>query len=292
MFEELEEINGRPRPFEFYDANYLWTNEHTSRQMLSHHLDENVDIASRNATFINRSVEWICSHFNVGNGVDIADFGCGPGLYATRLAKRHANVTGIDFSKRSIEHARHIARSEQLNIQYINQNYLKFETEARFDILLMIMCDYCALSPIQRQNLLTKFHRILKPGGTILLDVYSMSAFDQREEKAVYEKNLLNGFWSPEQYYGFLNVFKYAKEKVILDKYTIVAPNEIRSICNWLQYFSPADLENEMTGGGFAVKEIYSDVAGTPFDSKSEEFAVVIQQCANATKDDFPRPTV
>lgn len=282
MFEELEEINGRPRPFEFYDASFLWTDEHTSHQMLSCHLDENVDLASRNVNFINRSVEWICSQFNVGIGVDIADFGCGPGLYATRLAKRQANVTGIDFSKKSIEYARQIARSDQLHIHFVNQNYLEFETEARFDIILMIMCDYCALSPIQRKNLLTKFHRILKPGGIVLLDVYSLSAFDQREEKAIYEKNLLNGFWSPKQYYGFLNVFKYSKEKVILDKYTIVASDEVRSICNWLQYFSPEDLEIEMAEGGFVIKEVYSDVAGTSFDTKSEEFAVVIRPSVNA----------
>ena len=281
MFEELEEINRRPRPFEFYDAGFLWTNEHTAHRMLSYHLDENKDVASRNVNFINRSVEWICSHFNVGNGVDIADFGCGPGLYATRLAKRQANVTGIDFSKTSIEYARLIAESEQLHIHFINQNYLELETEERFDIIIMIMCDYCALSPAQRKNLLTKFHRILKPGGTVLLDVYSLSAFDQREEEAIYEKNLLHGFWSPKQYYGFLNVFKYAKEKVILDKYTIVAPDEVRSICNWLQYFSLEDLENEMAEGGFVIKEVYSDVAGTPFDAKSGEFAAVIRPGVN-----------
>ena len=43
MFGELEEINTRPKPFEFYTANELWTNEHTSSQMLSYHLNEEVD---------------------------------------------------------------------------------------------------------------------------------------------------------------------------------------------------------------------------------------------------------
>jgi len=280
MFEELKEINSRPEPFEFYDARTLWADKHTSQQMLSCHLDENVDLASRKLHFIDRSVEWIVSHFKVGNGVDIADFGCGPGLYATRLAKRGANVTGIDFSVNSIEYARKIAQSEQLHIQYINQNYLEFETEGRFDIILMIMCDYCALSPIQRKGLLAQFHRILKPGGIVLLDTYSLSAFDQREEKAMYEKNLMNGFWSPKEYFGFLNTFKYSKEKVVLDKYTIIGSDEIRSICNWLQYFSLEDLDREISGSGLAIEEVYSDVAGTPFNPKSEEFAVVIKKSA------------
>ncbi|MBN1222297.1 MAG: class I SAM-dependent methyltransferase, partial [Candidatus Aminicenantes bacterium] len=100
MFEELEKINTRPKPFEFYTAEDLWTEEHTSKQMLSFHLDEEIDVSSRNAAFIARSVEWIISYFNVGAGTKVADFGCGPGLYATKLAKTKADVTGIDFSKR------------------------------------------------------------------------------------------------------------------------------------------------------------------------------------------------
>ena len=38
MFEELETINTRPKPFEFYTASDLWTDEHTSEQMLTFHL--------------------------------------------------------------------------------------------------------------------------------------------------------------------------------------------------------------------------------------------------------------
>jgi len=105
VFEEIENINTRPEPFEFYTASDLWTDEHTSKQMLTYHLNEDIDMSSRNAEFINRSVEWIASRFNVGAGTKIADFGCGPGLYATKLAQRQADVTGVDFSKRSIQYA-------------------------------------------------------------------------------------------------------------------------------------------------------------------------------------------
>jgi SAM-dependent methyltransferase len=275
MFEELERINERPEPFEFYTASDLWTDEHTSNQMLSFHLNEAIDVSSRNAEFINRSVEWIAFEFNIGRDTKIADFGCGPGLYATHLAKRGANVTGIDFSKRSIEHAKEVAAREQLNISYVKQNYLEFETEGRFDLVLMIMCDFCALSPTQRKGILSKFHNILKPSGSVLLDVYSLSAFEQREEAVTYEVNQQNGFWSPNRYYGFLNTFKYDEEKVVLDKYTIIESERTRQVYNWLQYFAPEDLEREFIAAGLSVKGIYSDVAGTQYDRKSSEFAVI-----------------
>ena len=109
MYKALEAINARPDPYQYYTAEELWTDEHTSKQMLSFHLNSEIDVSSRNEAFIDRSVQWIATHFHVGSGMKIADFGCGPGLYTTRLAQREAEVTGIDFSKRSIQYTRETA---------------------------------------------------------------------------------------------------------------------------------------------------------------------------------------
>ena len=278
MFRKLEKINERPKPFEFYTASELWTDEHTSEKMLTFHLDENIDVASRKAAFIDQSVDWIVSRFSVSNDTKVADFGCGPGLYAARLARKQAKVTGIDFSKRSIQYAVEDAERSGLSLCYVNENYLDFETEERFDLILMIMCDFCALSPKQRQQMLDKFFKLLKPSGYVLLDVYSLVSFEQREQSAKYELNLLDGFWSPNRYYGFLNTFKYEKEKVVLDKYTIVEADRVWTVYNWLQYFSPDEIEMEFAESGFKVDEFYSDVSGSKFDAKAGEFAVVARK--------------
>lgn len=278
MFEELENINARPEPFEFYTAGELWTNDHTSKQMLANHLNEDIDVSSRNIEFIDRSVEWISSRFQIIPGMRIADFGCGPGLYTIRLARRGADVTGIDFSRRSIEYAREGAVREGLAVCYVNRDYLEYEPDDRFDLVLMIMCDFCALSPVQRIKMLNRFHSILEPGGSVLLDVYSLTAFEQREEKSIYEANLLNGFWSPDKYYGFLNTFKYDKQKVVLDKYTIVEATRTRTVYNWLQYFSPETLEREFVDCGFIVDGFYADVAGQPFEVEATEFAIIARK--------------
>ena len=278
MFDQLETIYHRPRPFEFYTADELWTDEHTSAQMLAYHFNEEVDLSSRSGVFIDRSVEWIVSDLGVGKGTKIADFGCGPGLYTTRLARRGADVTGIDFSKRSIDHARMTAAAEGLSIRYINESYLELELDDRFDLVTMIMCDLCALSPEQRRIMLRRFHGLLATGGAVLLDVYSLTAFAERKERTSCEIDLMDGFWSPHRYYGFLNTFKYDEEKVVLDKYTIVEEERTRTIYNWLQYFSPETLEHELNDCGLDVEKRYADVAGSAYDSKQTEFAVVARK--------------
>jgi 2-polyprenyl-3-methyl-5-hydroxy-6-metoxy-1,4-benzoquinol methylase len=275
MFNELKDINSRPAPFEFYTADELWTDEYTSKQMLEYHLNESIDVSSRKKSFIECSVEWIVSHFKVGSDTAIADFGCGPGLYANMLAERGATVTGIDFSENSLKYAQKVAAEKGLKVNYVHANYLEFEATDRFDLIIMIMCDYCALSPEQRKKLLSKFRSLLKPEGSVLLDVYSLNSFNQKEESATYELNQLYGFWSPDDYYGFVNTFKYEKEKVTLDKYTIIEKARKRVVYNWLQYFSEDSLRNEFEGNGFKVEALYSDVAGKAIASESTEIAIV-----------------
>ena len=278
MFKELKEINSRPAPFQFYTAGELWTNEHTSEQMLKYHLNESIDASSRNKSFIERSVEWIASHFEIGDKTRIADFGCGPGLYTTRLAERGATVTGIDFSENSIKYAKQVAEQKGLKINYIHANYLDFETTHRFDLITMIMCDFCALSPDQRKIMLSKFSSLLKPGGSVLLDVYSLNSYNQKEESASYELNQLNGFWSPHDYYCFVNALKYDKEKVTLDKYTIIEESRTRIVYNWLQHFSKESLKKEFEENGFKIERFYSNVAGETFDPETTEFALVARR--------------
>lgn len=273
MFNELEKINERPEPFQFYTADELWTNGHTSKQMLEYHLNQDIDVSSRNTKFIERSSAWIASHFGVDSNTVIADFGCGPGLYTTQMALRGATVTGIDFSENSIKHAKQIAEQKKLKITYVNANYLNFTTTRTFDLITMIMCDFCALSFEQRKTILSKFHSFLKKGGYVLLDVYSLNSFNQKEESSSYEFNQLNNFWSPDDYYCFVNSFKYEEAKVSLDKYTIIEASRTRTVYNWLQHFSRGSLKKEFEENGFEVDSFYANVAGDPFKPKSREFA-------------------
>jgi len=281
VFDILEEINSRPKPFQFYTADKLWTDEYTSMKMLEYHLNESIDLSSRNKDFITRSVNWIMSHFGIEANTNIADFGCGPGLYTTLFAEKGADVTGIDFSERSIQYARKVADQKGLNINYFQNNYLEFEMNKKFDLITMIFCDFCALSPVQRKTLLTKFHKFLKPGGSVLLDVHSLYMFNNRDELATYEYNQLDHFWSPENYYGFLNTFKYEEEKITLDKYTIIEKKDIRFIYNWLQYFSQDSLRKEFEENEFEVVEFYSDVAGSAFSSDSPDMAIIARKSNN-----------
>lgn len=278
LFSALDAFNRRPRPFSVYTASELWTDEHTSEQMLAFHLNGEIDVSSRRTSFVDGSVRWLKEHFDLSECSRVIDFGCGPGLYTSRFARLGMEVVGIDFSSRSIDHARERARREGLRVSYVEADYLQFQPQGPFDLVTMIMCDFCALSPTQRGAMLSKFAALLSESGRIVLDVYSLRAFADKHEGLEIEKNQLNGFWSASPYFGIVASFKYDSERVSLDKYTIVEEHRQREIYNWLQYFTPESLEREVRAAGLRVDELYGDVAGNPYDSDAAEFAVVIKR--------------
>ncbi len=101
MFSTLREHFTRPPLFSVYSVHRLWADDHISSRMLEHHLDPDSDIASRNHAFIRRAASWLVDEFDLV-GRRVLDLGCGPGLYAMELARREVEVTGVDFSNRSI----------------------------------------------------------------------------------------------------------------------------------------------------------------------------------------------
>ncbi len=275
LFQVLTEINRCPAEFAVYTASILWNDEHISKNMLACHLDEDGVLASRPQKFIQRSAGWISDRFCLTNGKRVADFGCGPGLYASRFATTGAAVTGIDFSARSIAFARGAAKERGLEIEYVESDYLEYQTDQKFDLITLIYCDLCALSPDQRRILLHKFRDSLADDGAMILDASSLNAYQNIQETTEFGRRTMGGFWSAEDYWGFKNTFKYDKTKVVLDKYVIVEPSRTMEVYNWLQYFSLESLTRELQECGLRVVEQYADVAGSPFSGSEDVFAIV-----------------
>ncbi|BDY05251.1 class I SAM-dependent methyltransferase [Ferrimonas sp. YFM] len=278
MYRQLIEINKKPAPFESITTLELWTDPHRAEQMLAYHLSDATELASRSTGQRQASTNWMIQHFGIKSGTRVCDFGCGPGLYTQAFARADAKVTGVDFSTNSLQYARTQARKSGLDINYIEANYLEFETDQRFDLITLIYCGFCALSPENRAKLLKKFEKLLTTGGRIILDVHSLNAYAQRQECSSYEKNQLGGFWSAKEYYGFLTTFKYDDEKVVLDKYTIIEPNNSYTIYNWLQYFDKAMLEQEFFKAGLQIELMLDELDGQAYTGTDPDIVVIAKR--------------
>ncbi len=248
-YTELAKLAERPEIFSVYTADTLWTDPHLANQMLETHLSQDTELASRSVEAVDRVVDWIDRSFGL-EGKSICDLGCGPGLYANRYAQRGAIVHGLDFSRNSIDYAKTQAPLHA-RPTYQVADYLKDPLPAQQDLVTLIYCDLCALSPPQRQTLLVKILKSLTPSGTFIFDVYSTSAFKNVDEGVSFERNLMNGFWSAHDYFAFQHTFRYEDEAVSLDRFTIIEKDRTWDVYNWLTYFSRDEIHNELKQAGF-----------------------------------------
>lgn len=274
MYAELTEQNRRPEPFSRYTTDRLWTDPWIAQQMLKNHLDQSTDMASRRGTVIDGIVDWLDHKFGLA-GKMVCDLGCGPGLYATRMAERGARVTGVDFSAVSLDRARGDAAARGIDIDYRQADYLVDDLPGGQDLVTLIYGDFCTLSPEKRHLLLSRIKPMLNPGGRLVFDVFTTPQFDVLRETATYGRCPMGDFWSPEDHFGFQNTFLYPEQKIALDRYLIIAPGRRFEIFNWMQYFDPETISTEVALAGLSVEATLAVRTGTDWTAGAGEMAIV-----------------
>ncbi len=275
--DQLKPFLEKPAPFTPGEPLF-WDDPHISAQMLKAHLDPTNDLASRRPETIDHSVDWLIKILDLRPGKALLDLGCGPGLYALRFARRGLQVTGVDYSRRSIDYASAQAREHTLDIRYRYQNYLELTDTAQFDTVLLIYGDYCPLSPGQRAQLLGNVRRALKPGGYFALDV-TTPAHRQKHRSQNRWYLAETGFWKPGPHLVLETGFDYPDESIFLDQAIVIEEGGKTSVYRmWFQDFTRETITQELERGGFTVQSVWSDLAGTPYAADTEWIGLVTRK--------------
>lgn len=272
----MKYISKKPELYAPSTAKF-WDDEHISKGMLAAHLDPSSDPASRNHEFIDRSVAWIAQLVPTAEYPALLDLGCGPGMYTERFAKTGYQVTGIDFSKRSIAYAKSVAEQKALTITYHYMDYLKLSYEESFDVITLIYCDFAVFSEEDRSQLLKKIYRALKPNGKFIVDVFSTVTYEAGKEShdwSYYE----TGFWNEKPHLCLNSHYQYDECYTRMNQAVILTDTSLECYNIWDHTFTTAELGLDLQKAGFQKVEYYGNVAGETYQPDSEII------CAVATK--------
>lgn len=267
-------LQHKPEPFAPGDALF-WDDPYISAQLLKAHLDPGHDRASRRPETVQRSVDWLVAALGLRAGDAVLDLGCGPGLYAARLARHGMRVTGVDYSRRSIDYAIEQAAAQRLDIAYRCQNYLTLDDEGLYDAALLIYGDFCPLAPEQRRALLANVRRALRPGGHFVLDV-TTRIHRQRHGSRNRWYAAAQGFWRAGPHLVLEEGFDYPEQAIFLDQVVVIEPNDHIALYRmWFQDFSRETITRELAQAGFAIAGIWGDLLGTPFSEGAEWIGLI-----------------
>ncbi len=176
------------------------------------------------------------------------------------MAEKGHRITGIDFSKNSIEYARKEATKKNLDIEYVNQNYLELNEENRCDLVIMVFTDFGVLKPHERDILIRNVQRALKPGGNFIFDVLSDRNLDKKVSDKTWEMEE-SGFWKDSPYLLLSDSFLYSDEKLILYQNIVMDESGIFDVYRfWTHFFVFEDLRKMLEPEGFEDIECFDDV--------------------------------
>ena len=273
-YDVLTDLARRPAPFETNTIRTLWTGPHLARKMLEHHLSQESEHSSRKLEDIGRIVTWLDGQLGFA-GRKVIDLGCGPGLYARRMARCGARVTGVDFSAVALDYAR--TRSTE-GVRYLEADYLADELPCGFDVATLIYYDFCALGPMDRARLLRRIHGLLVPGGLLVLDLAGPGAFEEVDDHVSIEPRLMDGFFAPGDYVGVHRTDVYPDEEISLDRFAVFEPDDAWVIWNWVQYFTPGRAAAELGEAGFMVCAMTGGLDGAPLSDDCRALGVIAQR--------------
>ncbi len=255
------------------NAHAFWEDAHISKQMLAAHLDPKVEAATRKHSFVRASAKWIAS---LGKGGALLDLGCGPGIYAELFDDAGFRVTGMDYSKRSIEYAKASAEKREKRITYVQQNYLSLTYEEEFDVVTLIYCDFGVLAPDIRRRFLSKIFRALKPGGLFVMDAFTQGTLREfNEQRTISYEN--GGFWSPEEYVCVKCDCLYGTS-VVLEQYNVITAEALRTYNIWNEIFDEERLTHMLHAAGFSGVSFYADVCGHTRAQEDKTICAVAQK--------------
>jgi SAM-dependent methyltransferase len=191
--------------------------------------------------------ERLCESVDVRAGERVLDIATGSGNTALAAARRHSEVTGVDFVPTLLDRARERAAAERLQIDFreADAEALPFAA-ASFDVVLSTFG--VMFAPDQPQAA-AELLRVCRPGGRIGLTVWSPEGF-------IAELQRTSARYSPPPPAGFQSPVLWGTEKRLrellgdgvdslsLTRQTLMMRH--RSVDEWLEftrsYFGPVRL--------------------------------------------------
>jgi cyclopropane fatty-acyl-phospholipid synthase-like methyltransferase len=252
---------------------HFWDDPHIAKSMLEAHLDPLREAASRQPETIDQEVNHLASCGIIEPGDKVLDLGCGPGLYASRLAAKGIKVTGIDFSENSLNYAIAQALQHHLDIEYHLLNFFDLDYSGEFDTVIQVEGEIGTFSDEKRDTLLAKLHRALKPKGMLVFDV-TTPALKLPACPQYHWYTADNGFWRPGQHLTMELRFDYPDDNVFVNQYIVIDEEKISVYRIWNHNYTPDTIKPVLEKAGFRIVDKWNSLAGTPYKTGGEWLAV------------------
>jgi SAM-dependent methyltransferase len=110
-------------------------------------------------------------------GARVLDAPCGHGRMAVRMAARGLRVTGVDRSTAFLEVARRDAAARGVDVELLEGDLRALPVDGPYDAVVCWFTSFGYFDDAGNLDVLREFHRVLRPGGVLVLETLSHDAY-------------------------------------------------------------------------------------------------------------------
>jgi SAM-dependent methyltransferase len=216
-------------------------------------------------------VDYIIKLLQMQDGAKILDLCCGIGRHSLEFARRGFQVTGVDRTQSYLDKARQEAKTENLNIEFINEDMRNFCRGDTFDVVLNMFTSFGYFENADDDRRVGEnVYHSLKSGGKFLIEIMGkeLIARDFRERDwneingaiILEDRKLLNNWEKIENRWIILKDDQQVKHKFVLRLYSAVEISSLLKQC------------------GFSDIEIYGSLQGINYDHKANRLVALARK--------------
>jgi len=216
-------------------------------------------------------VDGIISLLNIQPGMRVLDLGCGVGRHSLELARRGFHVVGVDRTGKYLEQARERARTEGLEVEFVQEDMRVFSRQDAFDAVINMFTSFSYFEdPDEDRHVVVNIFNSLKPGGVFLLETHG---------KEVLARIFMERNWEEVDGILWLQERKVSQNwGWMWNRWIMVKGNERieREISHRL--YSATEMVSLLKGCGFTSVDVYGSLGGSPYDHPARRMVVVAKK--------------
>jgi SAM-dependent methyltransferase len=270
-----------PAPWREGD-NIPWHDPGFSERMLQQHLSQEHDRASRRSPTIDAHVSWIHRQVLTERPASVVDLGCGPGLYASRLARLGHTCVGIDYSPASIRYATDLAARDGLPCEYRCEDIREAEYGTSRDLVMLIFGELNVFRPSDAQIILEKAREALAKGGVLLLEPHTYAGVQKRAARGRHWYAAACGLFSERPHLCLEEPHWDPATKTTTIRYVVIDAESgaLNFYAQTFQAYSDDDYRTILSDCGFNEIQFFASLTGAPDESQEELEAIVARKSA------------
>lgn len=197
-------------------------------------------------------LRFLVNHFNLTSDHQVLDLMSGYGRHAIELSRKGIKTTVVDNLYKYINELEAIKVSENLPMECICSDVLKFSSSRKFDLAICMGNSLNFFDENDSFRLMSSVAKKLKANGSFIINSYCLA------ESAI--KNFSWRSWYDDGNYKILVERKYLLRPARIEsKFTFIHKDGMLEVKDAIDYiFSLSEMERMLEKAGFFVSDVFS----------------------------------